>query len=342
MPLTPVEAITLLIDDSVTIARLRASHTLRLLERMGRMTTAGQTSLQWDVDLGGGVAAIEAVTANGSNTATDDVKKAILPIGAYRIKHQFPISIIEMRQAANTAPEVLQNLFKAQVERAIDHILRRLNLLIYSGTGSTGDAQVAGFSKICDNTYSYAGLDPVTYTEWTAIVNSNGGTARSISRDLLYSIDEAFHTRESMYSFLSMTPRIATKYKSLFDTTRPLEYLYEGEGTVPVADVGLMGLSYEGKPVIQDPQCTAGSVYFIDPLAIEVASFDVMTGPQPTSGFSQTPIAMASTNLLGININVAELPSNNSAARIFEIYCLPQLKVTQRKGIGLLSDLITT
>lgn len=339
--LTPLEAITFLIEDQVAIARLRASYTLQLLYKLGRMTDAIQTQLKWDVDLAGGAAAIEAVTANGAATATDVVKNAVLPIGNYRIKHQFTISKIDMRQSAAIAPSELKNLFGNHVTRGITHILRTLNSLVYTGAGNAASAEVVGLEQVIDAAVSYGGISPITYPLWQAYVNANGGTARALTKNLMYDVDEATVNNETMYDFIVTSPRIGTKYKAAFDTTRPLEYLYTGEGELPNADLGLAGLSYNGKPIIQDPQCTAGSMYFLDATEIDIASFRVENGPDPTMGLDQTPIEVASTKLLGLNINVAELPSLNSAVRVFELYLLPQLRVRNRKTVSVIKDLIT-
>lgn len=339
--LTPLEAITFLIEDQVAIARLRASYTLQLLYKLGRMSDAIQTQLKWDVDLAGGGAAIEAVTANGAATPTDVVKNAVLPIANYRIKHQFTISKIEMRQAAAIAPSELKNLFGNHVTRGITHILRSMNSLIYTGTGNAASAEVVGLEQVIDNAVSYAGISPVTYPLWQAYVNANAAP-RALTRNLLYDIDEATVNNETMYDFIVCTPRIGTRYKSAFDTSRPLEYLYNGEDELPNADLGLAGLSYNGKAIIQDPQCTAGSMYFLDATEIDIASFRVDNGPDPTMGLDETPIEVASTKLLGLNINVAELPSLNSAVRVFELYLLPQFRVRNRKAVSVLKDLITT
>jgi hypothetical protein len=331
--LTPVQAITLEIENKLAVAKLVASPTLRALNARGAMKTARQTQIKWDVEVGGGVAAIEAVTADGADTATDAVVAASLPIGAYRIKHQFRVSKVDMQEAANTAPTELRNLFSAHVERGVINILRTLNDLIFTGDGTNTDGQIVGLEKIADNT--------LTYPSWAALVNTNA-TARALSRDLLYAIDEVVKTQESFYDLIVSTPRICTNYKKLFDTTRPLEFVYNNEG-LPNADVGLGGVTYNGRPVLEDPQCTPGTIYFLNSMDMQIYTFLMEAGPSSQIGMqAQSSGEIGSTNVFGLNFNVSELPSNNSAVRKFEIYVLPQVKCHNRKSLTVLDKLQTT
>lgn len=59
------------------------------MNEKGRTATRENTSIDWDIDVGGGGVAWESVTQDGQDTSTDDVVPAQLRIGSYRVKHQF-------------------------------------------------------------------------------------------------------------------------------------------------------------------------------------------------------------------------------------------------------------
>lgn len=334
MPLTPIETIAKAVEPAIANTRLTSAPLLMNLYARGLMKTKLDTSINWSVDIGGGTAAIEPVTADGANTATDDAIPANLRVGRYRIKHQFPISRVDIEEAAQLAAEELANLFESHVIRGVNYIARNLNQLLYTGNGLAANAEISGLQTIRDNTLSYAGLSPVTYTRWQGITLTSG-TNRALTTDLLLALQQAVQENESYFDMIVTSPAIGTAYTKLFLTSgggfglTPDE---EANGLTKV-ELGMGGRYYQGIPIIEDVMCPANTIYFINSTDLNVYSFRF----QNSTGNDMAQTAVMDTDLTyGLNLHIAELPSNNSAVRKFELYTMPQFRVFNRKSVATL------
>lgn len=337
MPLTSIEVLNKVVESRVAETRLTSATFLAQLYAGNRMGTRTNTSIDWDVSVSGGGAAIEAVTADGANTPTDNTVPANLRIGRYRVKHQFSLSRVEMAEAATRAPEDLQDLFNAHVDRGLTHLTRATNTLLYTGDGSAASGEVIGLNRIADNTFAYAGINPVTYPAWTALVSTNA-TARALTKNILLEHDQFVKENEATYDFILCSPSMGTSYNKLFDNIGGGSVLAQNTGPNGLRNVELgYGVrTYMGRPIIEDPACPAGRLYFMNLSDITLFTFDLADSPTPRAQ-PETPVA--STRAWGMNINVAELPSNNSAKRTFEMYVLPQLRLYNRKSLQLIGNL---
>lgn len=328
MPLTPIEALNKVVEDRVAKAKLTGFRTLANLAEKGRINTVRKTNLDWDVEVGGAAATWEAVTVNGSATATDDVVPANLRVGTHRVKHQFNISKIAMQEAATLAPEELANLLGAHTDRAVNAIMRKLNTALYAGDGTATFGNVIGLEAIADNTLSYAGINPVTYPSWSALRNTNA-TPRAFTRDIMLDVDQLVAEQESMYDFVATTPALSKSYVKVFDTLAGDQAVMQSPDdgrTLPSVDLGHSGRYYNGYPIVEDPQATAGSIWLLNMMDITVHCFELGVNPD---GMGQHAI---NTNY-GLPIHIAELPSSNSAVRTFEFFVLPQLQCYNRKSV---------
>jgi len=338
MPLTSIETIAKAVEPSVANTRLTAIPLLVNLFARGSMRTKYDTSINWNVDMGGAVAAIEPVTANGAVTAIDDVFAASLRIGRHRVKHQFNISRIEIEEAATLAVEELADLFESHVKRGVTRILRTINQLLYTGTGVAGSAEITGLASVRDNSLSYSGLSPVTYPSWQAIRNTNA-SARALTSNLLLDFQQQVQELESSYDMIVCAPGMGTAYTKLFITAGG------GFGLTPDEEVngltrvelGMGGRYYQGVPIIEDPMCSAGTLYFLNSQDLNLYSFALQRSAASGDMANTAIINPAST--YGINVHIAELPSNNSAVRSFELYALPQFRVFNRKSVASLDNL---
>lgn len=305
------------------------------LSQMNRLNTKKNTTIDWDVDVAGGAAAIEAVTVDGADTNTDNVVPAQLRIGNYRLKHQFKISRVAIAEAASRAPEELQNLFNAHVDRGITHICRQMNGLLYTGNALAASGEVVGLTKVAEDAYAYAGVNPATYPAWRVVGLGNAGVARALTKDLFYDLEEQVTISETMYDMIVCSPSVAKTYNKLFDTLNAgVAQSMANDGQFRNVDLGHGGRYYNGRPLIEDPQCPTGMIYFINSADVTLHTFR----------FDQTPELSQQEKVVvnrayGLNLHISELPSNNSAVRKFEMYILPQLQVFNRKSVQIIRDL---
>jgi hypothetical protein len=335
--------ITRAIEPALAIARQTACPTLMNFAARDRMFTKRNRNIEWIVDVGGAQATVEDITTNGIATDQDTTVAASLPIAAQRIKHQFSLSRILAAEAALLAPEELADLFQASVIRGVTAICRQLNTFIHSGTGLPATASITGLTNLSTTanvaTGTYAGIDRALRTSWR-ISQLNGGsptaTPRPLTVDLLLALNEALQIRESYFDMIVMHPSVATRYARLFIATAGgfgLTPDEEANGLSKV-ELGLGGRYWNGIPIIEDPQCAIDRVYTLNSSEMAIWSFAVDTGDD-----------MANTALIdpsvtyGINIHLAELPSLNSANRVFELYTLPQFQVRNLMAVGAIIDL---
>jgi len=332
MPLTSIETIAKAVEPAIASTRLTSTPFLLNLFARGNMRTKMDTSINWNVDMGGAVAAIEAVTANGALTDTDDVYAASLRIGRYRVKHQFNLSRIEIEEASILAAEELADLFESHVTRGINRIARSINQLLFSGTGLAASAEITGLNVVRDNTEPYAGLSPVTYPTWRALRSTNASN-RALTPALMLDFQQVLVEAESFYDMIVCPPSIGTAYTKQFVTAGG------GFGLTPDEEVngltrvelGMGGRYYQGIPLVEDVMCPANTMYFLNSNDFNVYSFAL----QNSMGGDMANTALIDpATTYGLNIHLAELPSNNSAVRSFELYCLPQFRVFNRKSVA--------
>lgn len=307
------------------------------MNEKNRTSTRENTSIDWDIDVGGGGVAWESVTQDGQDTDTDNVVPAQLRIGSYRVKHQFKISKVAITEAASRAPEELKDLFGAHVTRGLTHITREVNRALYLADGTAAFGQMIGLNSVIDNTSSYAGISPVAFPSWKSIVLGNG-TNRNLSKDLLLDLDEAVANNETMYDSIVMSPTTAKAYNKLFDiqgaTNTPI-ILKSSDGRFPEVDLGHGARYYNGYPIVEDPLCPTGIIYFMNSADITLYTFKMRSGSAQSSQYEE----VVTNNVYGLNLHISELPSNNSAVRKFELFVLPQLRVFSRKSVMVIKDL---
>jgi hypothetical protein len=328
MPLTPLQVLNTVVDNRVATAKLTGFRTLANLAAKGRVKSYRKTQINWDVDTGGEAAAWEAMTADGADTTGGNTVPALLTIGAYRLKHQFSISKVAIQEAAQVAPEDLADLFGAHTDRAVNSIFRKLNAALFLGDGTATHGGLVGLSKILDNTYAYAGIDPATYTSWVTLLNTNA-TDRAFTRALMLDVDQAVSENETAYDMVVTTPSLGTAYTKVFDTIAGVQStVTTADSKLPMVDLGHSGRMYNGYPIIEDPVATAKRIHLINSNDLELKLFELANSPDnPDKG---QHIVNRGYDL---PIHIAELPSQNSAVRRFEFFVIPQLKLHNRKSL---------
>lgn len=337
MPLTPQEVLNKIVEDRVADLRLTSAKFVSNLADRGRNAIKTDTNINWTVNGGGAVVHWEPVTQDGTNDNTDNAYPANLRIGNYRLKHQFPISRVAIAEAATRAPEDLADLFENQVRSGILNIGRELNKALYLADGTAAYGEMVGLAKIQDNSFAYAGVSPVTVPSWKVLDiphPTTPGTARPLSKDLLLDLDRRVAEYETYYDFIITSPTTAMKYNQLFDSLAGAGSQSLGtDGAFKRVDLGHGGRFYNGTPIVEDPMCPVGVMYFLNLSEFTMYSFALADRPTPKLAPERK------TSVFGMNLNIAELPSNNSAVRKFELYVLPQLRCFNRRYVTVLRDL---
>lgn len=357
MALTPANVLAKIVEARVGKAKLTNATTLTTLLNNGRATTQTDTECNWTVDVGGETAAWEALTADGADTDQGNTVPAKVSFGTHRLKHQFTLSKVEINKAlaraargmyqGNVDPDgihnsPLSNLFGAEMDRAVNSIMQDLNLALWTADGSATFGNMTGLQTIIDAT-SYAGISGTTHPLWNAVTHDIAGAA--LTRDDLRKLETKIRTSETAYDMVIAHPEVAEEYDALFEAVSAHEALAnrrEGENQFRRADLGFGGRFYNGYQITEDTKATPERFTLMNSGDIELMFLELENGQdeaqeeQGSMGIGKHVV----TDAYGFPLHIAELPSNNSAARRFEFFVIPQLKVFARRGIQQL-DLTT-
>ncbi|MBD2060502.1 phage major capsid protein [Oculatella sp. FACHB-28] len=328
--LTPQGSLSIQIDAKLTELDVL---NMPMLQRLPKFRTA-QKSLNWNVNVAGAGATGEAVTADVSTYSSDQIRPAALPIGVHRVRSSFQIPRGFMAQAAAHGEGELRNLLALHLKGASREIMQTVAGAIYSGTGAAANGGIVGLGAIhatavLDNKSvdAYAGIDPddAGNALWTNYINPLDGE---------FTPDVMFETAEEIlegtvtgtkgnYTAIYCRPSTATKYKKLFAAEASIQTAPYG-----VADLGFSSLSFEGRPVIQDPYCPAGLMYFVNESEISLYSF----ADQVTLQAETVPDQI-------VTIYLVPMPSTNPEMVNFAAYLKPQLKIERRSAVAVITGI---
>ena len=318
------------LESALVDLRLPASRTLQAFNARNITKAAYKTRLSWVVLLGGAVAAIEPVTADGALTALDTSTIAAIDMGQFKIKHRFKISRIAIQEAlSSNIPNELQNILSAQIMSGLRVIGDTINNLIYEGDGTAADGGIIGLNSINAAT-TYGGVATTDVPQWTTNKLTNA-TPRALSRDLLYRVDESVSLKGLSYDLILSSPTTARSYINLFDS------LVGGANLNPNrVDVGQnVTRFYNGIPIIEDPRCPVGTMYFVNSSDLDLFGFVLSTG-----SLGYTPdVSIVSRSLQGLPVFISEVYTQNPIIREYEILTLPMIRYSTPSALTVLDQL---
>lgn len=323
-----------IIEETVPDLRLKNAVFLDYLSKRGCVQRGDHTDLYWNAIASGSQTATAAMSVAGSDQTTGDAIQAQLGIGAYKVYHQFSVSLVDMKNAQAAGVGKLKNLFKQNITSGMLALRRQLNTYLWQADGTAASGGIIGINKVLDNTYAYAGINPATYGQWVAITNTNA-TPRALTRNILYDFSRLLEEQEVYHEALFCTPSMAQTYNVLFDNVAGINSVMERSADSKV-DLGFSMRAYNGVPLITDPQATAGQMVGINSNDVSLLSMDLADADQgqiQALGLKNNLSSLASAEVGGLVINVALLPQSNPGLITFQMFVLPQLKVTNRRSI---------
>lgn len=305
-------SLSLLVEEEIASLQLNQ---YPLINRVQKKVIS-QKVVKWNANVGGATVTGEATTANITTYSEDAVVGASLAIGTARLRHSFQVQKEDIAEAASAGKGALRDLFGYEIQSGLRALLESASGLVYTGTGTNAQGGLIGLGTVVANA-AYAGIDPVTYPLWSAVLNTNG-TNRPLTLALLLAMETAIARKGGNFSAIYTTPEIVAKYKELFIANLSINNILPAGQ----ADLGFTGVSYAGRPIIQDPYCPNNTLYFVN--EPEVALYT----------FSQNNTQSRD----GMQVAIEKLPSSNPDAENYALYVKPQLKVHNRaKGVGALA-----
>lgn len=338
MAFAPTTVLKRLIEDQEVDLRLGKARTLDLLASKGRVRAADTTDLEWNVILSDSATATVPMTTAGSDQNTGDTIPAKLPIGAYKIYHQFSISRVELKDRAARGTKAIRQLFKMHLEAGIKSIRKQVNNYIWNADGSPSFGGFVGLSEVYDPTATYAGINPATYTNWIPIISANGGTGRALTKGLLRDMETLMDLEEVDYDCIVVHPTMSQNYAELWDVIAQEQAVVNNQ----VVDLATGGRSWANTPIVTDKYCPNTQMSFFDSNSVELLSFDLADsdrGQLNSLGMTDNFSAMTSAMVGGMMVNFAMIPPVNPGNITIQMFTLPQLKVANRRQVQAILDL---
>ncbi|TFI51033.1 phage major capsid protein [Mastigocladus laminosus UU774] len=318
-PLTPASALVYVISQRLALAK---DVTYPTLSYLTQKRTATQKQIKWNADVGGEATTVKDVTEDVQTNTQGKTEGASLAIGETAFTHSFDLVKTDITEALNIGIDAISNLYQSYVDRAVVALMRKLNRSLYLGDGTKAHARVLGMEYVTTNTNNYAGINRTTYPKWRSLTFSNAGDARALTTALMRRVETVLLENERTYDAILTTPEVVEQYKEVFDESRVFNV---ASGNNQGVDLGIGTVTYAGRPIIADPACPVGTMYFVDSRDLFIHSY-------------QTP---GDALLEGIRIQVGELPTQNIYAQKWELGILPQLQVWNPLSIAKLTDIAT-
>ena len=307
-----------------------------------------KTSVEWTLNMGGVAVEGVAITANAPAASSDSIVPAMLPINSGSFQSRFTLNAKELQEAAvQVSPEELRNLLRAHMSLAVDEIMHTLNVNLYTGFGRVSEGGIYGLSAAVDDAYEYAGVDPAIYPLWQSQVidkwdaGAAGADKRTaLTTDDFHEIERKMRYRRGRYDAIITTPKVIEVYKKIFEANRSYNVYVTERGFVPTVDLGFTGLSYAGKPMIDDAFCQRvrpandpaislgtvdeGVMYFV-----KLSDLELLT--VPTDG---------SVAKSGVYTQMEELAKNALYVDNYVVGCIPQMCLKTRKNTGIIKNIL--
>lgn len=336
-------ALAVVLGPDVIRQMNRKATTLGLLNKAAG---AGPTCA-WDVSFSGATAGTytEGADVSAADLQVDTKNQASLSWGYYR--SAFGISTLAKAVAASssTSPEDIADMVRFDAMGSASKLASVINTAIFSGSGS---GSVIGLDSALAASGTYAGLSKATYSEWGGNVLANGGSARALTKSLLDELEQTIYDAcGEAPDIIVTTSAIARKYESLFDSMTRQVIVAPGElsaartggnpGPTWRPEEGETGLTYKGRQVYRDKDCTAGHLYMLNSDYARVRFVPMPLDPE----FANAVRSMGLTDLMDpVNLaaHFSALGKLGSSDR-FLLELFPQLEIKAVNAHGFIDDI---
>lgn len=333
-----------LIEEIAPDLRLRNAKTLSYLNAMGQCKTATHDQMYWDVVVSGSTVAGAAMNVAGTNQTVGDTVQATLQVGGFKFYHQFSVTRTDMVSARTAGVAQLKKLFKVHVDSGILELRRKVNAAIWTGDGTAASGGIIGMSTVLNPSVNYAGINSATYPLWNAPKDYTPITGitpvppapRALTRSVLYNLTRVQQEQEVYSDVYFVSPTLAQNYQTLFDTIAGMYSIAGVEGAGRNTDLGYNVMSYQGAPVLTDPQMPNGLFCGFRADALELMTYDLSNADDSElAGMGQKDNfeTITSVDYDGLRINIALLPETNPGQVTFQMFVVPQLRVLNRRYV---------
>lgn len=312
---TPLSALRLAIQEQIALVPMRDYVTLNLLSKESDF----QSQVKWNVNVGGGTATGRATNANAVAATTDATVNASLPIGDAVIGHRFDIIVNDLVQAQQAGVGALKQLFKYQAKNGLEVVLKKLNQALYTGAGTNADGGVYGMEYIKTQANDYANISVTSYPTWVPYLNTNASN-RALTEALLYTTTTEMRKKGGSPDVIIGSLEMIDTFSKLTSSVRTFNIA----APTRLAELGFSMASWQGIPLVGDVDCTANTLYFVRSSGVSLHTFSLASGSPLIGGAIQADQAN------GINLLIAQIPSQAPHVFSYELSVQPQLQVFNR------------
>lgn len=162
----------------------------------------------------------------------------------------------------NTGKEQIVDLLEAKIMQAKLTIADTLNTSLFTGTGNESRKQIVGLQTLV-GTGTVGGINGAIATDWQSYVES---TATTLTIAQMKTARNSLNLGQggSPVSIIVTTQTLFEKYETLLTPTYQMDPLARSKEAERLGDVGFTALSYAGVPIVFDPKCPSGEMYFLN------------------------------------------------------------------------------
>lgn len=336
-------SLTTIFEEQITSQINRATVLLQVLP-VGPGTTG--KNISWNARFG---TAVGGARAEGLAVATlnNDTKvPATLEFGTYDDAFGVTGKAMAAARAAKN-PEELANLFVDELGDSVERLAKGIAIDLYTGTGATDHIMglvTAGGGIM--NTGTYAGIDRAVRTQWQGTVMANGGVDRALTFDLMREMRRRIYSASGLKPDLIVTtPELHEKYGKLFGQQRRYIQEIRLRGQTITLDGGYQMLEFDGIPVLEDVDCPAEHMLFLNTRYVRVLQLadqvDSVNNSMSMVGLAGTPEEQLGQPSSKLTARINPLGRDGDSYK-FQLICYPQLQVRRPNSCGAITDLDAT
>lgn len=336
-------SLTTIFEDQITSQINRATVLLQVLP-VGPGTTG--KNISWNARFGSAVGGARAEGADVATLNNDDKVPATLDFGTYDDAFGVTGKAMAAARAARN-PEELANLFVDELGDCVERLAKGIAIDLYTGSGAAnfifGLVTTGGGIM---NTGTYAGIDRAVKTQWQGTVMANGAVGRALTFDLMREMRRRIYTASGLKPDLIVTtPDLHEKYGKLFGQQRRYIQEIRLRGMNITLDGGYQMLEFDGIPVLEDVDCPASRMLFLNTRYVRVLQLadqiDNVNSSMAMIGLSGTPEEQLGAPSAKLTARINPLGRTGDTYK-FQLICYPQLQVRRPNSCGVITDLDAT
>lgn len=337
---TIAASLTTIFEEQITSQINRATVLLQVLP-VGPGTTG--KNISWNARFGSAVGGARAEGLAVAALNNDTKVPATLEFGTYDDAFGVTGKAMAAARAAKN-PEELANLFVDELGDCVERLAKGIAIDLYTGTGATDHIMglVASGGGIM-NTGTYANIDRGTYSQWQGTVMANGGVDRALTFDLMREMRRRIYSASGLKPDLIVTtPELHEKYGKLFGQQRRYIQEIRLRGQTITLDGGYQMLEFDGIPVLEDVDCPAEHMLFLNTRYVRVLQLpdqvDNVNNSMSMVGLAGTPEEQLGQPSSKLTARINPLGRDGDSYK-FQLICYPQLQVRRPNSCGAITDL---